>query len=468
MRRSQHQPFGSASALQRSWQRAPGLWGLWGLQGLAKRLRARPQLALKLALALPLASSIACQERCDETTSVAESEGDDHFETPPGERLNVVVVVFESLRSRSATPYAPDLETTPFLDSLAKGGVLVNTAYTVIPHTSKALVSIFCGLYPEIVKAVNEAEPGALPRRCLAQSLSEGGYGTLFIQPARPSFENRASMVERLGFEEFLGPDDLPRAGFDESSYFGYEDDIMLAPALEWVDRQGESPFFLAVLTLTPHHDYGVPVGFPSKPYVDDPTLNNYLNTVAYTDRFIGKLHAGLEDRGLLENTIFVVSGDHGEGFGEHGRTQHDNVLWEEGLRVPLLLSGPGVGSPGMVIDGLRQTIDIVPTIASLLGLQLNGHMPGLDLFETAGHERLFASCWANDLCMAMLEGDRKAIYHYEERSPEVFDLTVDPLEQTNILDEGDNRDFADDAIAAMLDWKTTTNTEYACAADER
>ncbi len=389
------------------------------------------------------------------------------MDTPPDERLNVVIVVFESLRARSATPHAPSLQTTPFLGSLAEGGALVDTAYTVLPHTSKALVSIFCGLYPEVVKAVNEAEPGVLPRACLAQSLSEGGYGTLFIQPARPTFENRASMVERLGFEEFLSADDLPHAGFDESSYFGYEDDIMLAPALEWVDRQGDDPFFLAVLTLTPHHDYGVPLGFPTTPFVADRTLNNYLNTLAYTDRFIGKLHAGLEDRGLLESTLFVVTGDHGEGFGEHGRTQHDNVIWEEGLRVPIVLSGPGVGPPGTVVDGLRQTIDIVPTVASLLGLQLGGTLPGLDLFGSAGHERLFATCWANDRCMAMLEGERKAIYHYEARSPEVFDLSEDPLERTNIVDEGDNRDFADDAIAAMLGWKQATNAEYACGSSD-
>lgn len=464
MRRSQRQPLGSASPSRGRRRRVLGPHAL--AAELRSGLRAGPllPLLLSLPLTLVLSSSLACQGPCESATTAVDDGGDeDIFDTPADERLNVVIVVFESLRARSATPYAPSLETTPFLDSLAQEGVLVDTAYTVLPHTSKALVSIFCGLYPEVVKAVNEAEPGVLPRACLAQSLSEGGYGTLFIQPARPSFENRASMVESLGFEEFLGPDDLPHEGFDESSYFGYEDDIMLAPALEWVDRQGDDPFFLAVLTLTPHHDYGVPLGFPSTPYVTDPTLNNYLNTLAYTDRFIGKLHAGLEDRGLLENTLFVVTGDHGEGFGEHGRTQHDNVIWEEGLRVPIVLSGPGVGPPGTVVDGLRQTIDIVPTVASLLGLQLGGDLPGLDLFGSVGHDRLFASCWANDLCMAMIEGDRKAIYHYEERSPEVFDLSEDPLEHTNILDEGDNHDFADDAIAAMLAWKQATNEEYAC-----
>jgi arylsulfatase A-like enzyme len=386
----------------------------------------------------------------------------------PLDAPNVVLIAMESSRARSTTPYNPDLETTPFLAQLAAEGTLVAEAYTVVPHTTKALVPIHCGIPPKLVKSIDETAPDAIPVTCLGERLAELGFATLFIQPARASWEDRPALVTNFGFATLLAKADLPTEGFDESSYFGYEDDIMLGPAFDWIDAQdADRPFFLSVLTLTAHHDYGVPEGFPLQPFHSNETYNNYLNTLAYTDRFIGELHAGLEDRGLLESTLFVVTGDHGEGFGEHGRTQHDNVIWEEGLRVPIVLSGPGVGPPGTVVDGLRQTIDIVPTVASLLGLQLGGTLPGLDLFGSAGHERLFATCWANDRCMAMLEGERKAIYHYEARSPEVFDLSEDPLERTNIVDEGDNRDFADDAIAAMLGWKQATNAEYACGSSD-
>ncbi|HEY8376216.1 MAG TPA: sulfatase-like hydrolase/transferase, partial [Nannocystis sp.] len=202
--------------------------------------------------------------------------------------------------------------------------------------------------------------------------------------------------------------------------------------------------------------------GYRARDYAGDPRFNDYLNTVAYTDRFIGKLHAGLFERGLLENTIFVVIGDHGEAFGEHGRTQHDNVIWEEGLRVPLILSGPGVGPPGRVVEGLFQSIDVAPTIARLVGLPAPPAWVGVDLLESAGHERLFFSCWHDDTCMAMREGARKAIYHYGEPETVVHDVVADPLETEDMSHEGDHAAFAEAAVEAMFQWRTATNGRYA------
>lgn len=376
------------------------------------------------------------------------------------DRPNVVLVVMESTRHSAVTPYAPELPTTPFLDGLAQAGARVETAYTVVPHTSKALVGIECGYYPQITQEIAEASAPALPGECLAGLLRGAGYATFFIQPATASFEARAGLVANFGFARFAGKEKLPQAGFDESSYFGFEDDIMLAPALEWVDSL-ECPFFLSVLTLTAHHDYTVPAGYPEQEYAADPTFNDYLNTVAYTDRFIGELHAGLAERGLLNDTIFVVIGDHGEGFGEHGRTQHDNVIWEEGLRVPLILSGPGVGPPGRVIEGLFQSIDVAPTIARLVGLEAPAGWLGVDVLESAGHERLFFSCWYDDTCMAMREGARKAIYHFGDPQTVVHDVVADPIETSDISHEGDNASFAEAAVNAMFEWRTRANLRY-------
>ena len=89
-----------------------------------------------------------------------------------------------------------------------------------------------------------------------------------------------------------------------------------------------------------------------------------YLNTITYFDGVLAELFRLLDERGFLKNTVVLLVGDHGEAFGEHGKRQHDDVLWEEGVHVPLLLHGPRdlVGPPRRV-GGLRQLMDLVPTI---------------------------------------------------------------------------------------------------------
>jgi arylsulfatase A-like enzyme len=233
----------------------------------------------------------------------------------------------------------------------------------------------------------------------------------------------------------------------------------MLDPALAWIDEQS-CPFFLGVLTLTPHHDYGIPDGFPATAWSGDENLNNYLNTVAYVDRFVGKLFAGLEARGLIDNTIFVVAGDHGEGFGEHGRTQHDSVIWEEGLRVPLIVRGPGI-EPGSAVTGLRQLQDIPPTILRMLDLEVPTELDGLDLFTSLGHERVFASCWPDERCMAMIEGNQKVIDHYEHQGEQMFVLDDDPLEENDVASVGENPAYVEMAVALMRQWRDDVNARY-------
>ncbi|MCB9566018.1 MAG: sulfatase-like hydrolase/transferase [Myxococcales bacterium] len=418
--------------------------------------------AAALALTFPLVALPACNG--DDSGTSWESDSGSSSESGGIDGLNVVIVVFESARARSTTLYDPDLGTTPFLVDLAAQGVMVEESHAVVTHTSKALMPVFCGIDPKIVKPIDEALPHGIPVPCLAELLDQKGYGTFFIQPARASWESRPEVVANMGFAEFASKETLPSEGFDESSYFGFEDDIMLGPALDWIDRQN-APFFLGVLTLTPHHDYGVPAGFPIQPFDDNDVYNRYLNCLAYTDRFIGKLHAGLAARGLLEDTLFIVVGDHGEGFGEHGVSGHDRVTYQEGLRVPLVLSGPGFGEAGTRITGIRQNSDILPTVARLLDVGIDdAAYTGRDLLGPA-HTRIFASSWQEDYTLAMREGSLKALYHFGRKPNEVFDVDADPHETVNIIGEGDNQSFADDAIAAMLEWRSAINARYEAAA---
>jgi lipoteichoic acid synthase len=353
-------------------------------------------------------------------------------ETRADRHHNIVLVVLESARAKSFSPYANGVAVTPFFDELAKRGALVENAYTVAPHTTKALVSIQCGIYPRLDPEPYEAVEKGIPVRCLPDLLRDAGYRSAFFQPAEENFERRKDLVREFGYGAFTGKQSLRAPGFDESNYLGFEDRALIEPVMEWVDREA-SPFLLTVLTLASHHPYSIPAGFSGDSFVEDRSENDYLNTLAYTDRFVRELYREFEARGLVENTIFVVLGDHGEAFGEHGVRQHDAVPYEEGLHVPMLLVGPPF-KPGHPITGLRQHIDVLPTILEATGFRLEQpSRPGRSMLSTGGHERLYFSCHYRDYCLAGRNAREKVIHHYAERGPELFDLLVDPEERINL-----------------------------------
>jgi lipoteichoic acid synthase len=389
---------------------------------------------------------------------------------------NVIVITLESVSAKATslygvTPdYKPSERVTPFMEKLAASGARVERAYTVVPHTSKALVAIHCGVYPKFVPPVVEAEPGAIPSPCLARLLREQGFATAFFQPAEENYEGRSNLVAEFGFETFIGKESLNGKGFDEASYFGWEDDVLIGPLTEWALKQHAKgkPFFAGVLTLTSHHPYAIPKGYPVRRLVGDPILNDYLNTVAYTDRFLERLFASLEAKGLLKETLVIVSGDHGEAFGEHGRYQHDTGVYEENARVPMIAVGPGI-APGTKVEGLRQIVDVLPTALERLGFEPSRPLLGASLLGEVKRKELYLHCYFQKRCRALLEESRKTIDNYQTRGLEVFDLEKDPFERENLF--GTNTSFDHEArskSARMDNLAGETNALYVAQSKAR
>jgi len=380
---------------------------------------------------------------------------------PDGPPPNVIVIVMESLRARSITPYDPTLDTTPFLASLAARGATADTAWTAVTHTSKAIVGALCGVYPKLDVPIEEAEPTGLPTPCLARILRQRGYDTAFMQTATAHFERRDQLVENMDYETFLSKETIAQRDFEETSYFGWEDEALLQPALDWIGPRAKSgkPFFLTLLTLSTHHTYGTPSDFPKKKRASG-ELDDYLNAVSYLDGVLEKLFAGLEEQGALDRTLVVLAGDHGEGFGEHGRRQHDSVIYEEGLHVPLMLIGPGV-APGSRIGGLRHLVDIAPTVLEWLGTPVTSGLPGKSLLTSDGHPFLFGSCWLRQRCMATRDATHKYIWHFDKQAAELFDLTADPLEREDLLPETAEATWAP-MKERLLAWRADNHARWA------
>ncbi len=390
---------------------------------------------------------------------------------PPAPRAtaqspNVLVVILEATarRATSLDPHGPS--NTPTLVSLARESLEVEWMRAVVPHTSKSLVSIFCGRAPALQQRIIETANN-YPMRCLPAILAENGWSTAFFQSADGRFEKRPRLAARMGFSSFVAWQDIepPPAPL---GYLASDDMSLVEPVAAWI-RQQRGPFFAAVLTSATHHPYEL------TPWVSERTgataehdqAQRYLALVNGADAMLAALLRSLEESGHDRDTIVAVFGDHGEAFGEHGGYQHDNIYTEEGLRVPFLLRAPDRVQPGVLREP-RSLMDLAPTILDVAGVPYHAdRFEGRSLLaaEPPGTRRRFA-CWYDDTCHGYVEGYSKLVVLPGSRSWLVFDLLADPRESRPLIDPSQWSESAKESAAwydshrydhSSLTWEGTT-----------
>jgi arylsulfatase A-like enzyme len=232
--------------------------------------------------------------------------------------------------------------------------------------------------------------------------------------------------------------------------------DVTFGRAQEWLRRHREERFFLFLHTYQVHYPYvpppqyatlfadGVPADAP--PVVQDAA--NYDREIRFTDDMLRDLFATIRELGLDDNTVVVLTSDHGEEFGEHGCTWHGEQLYDEVTRVPLMLWGSGIPA-GKRIPEPVGLIDVMPTILELAGVAIPGQAMGQSLVPSlaSGHappdRHLFSEAWTEKSCdryayqkpgFAVRTGTRKLIRYRlgDVFRYELYDLATDPLERSN------------------------------------
>ena len=207
--------------------------------------------------------------------------------------------------------------------------------------------------------------------------------------------------------------------------------------ALEWLDERRTSRFFAWVHFYDAHSPYDPPEPYKSR-YADRP----YAGEIAFVDSQVGRLLAWLDAHQLLDKTIVVVIGDHGESLGDHGEGTHGFFVYESVLHVPLLIRAPYDAMRGRSVSDVVRSVDVLPTVLDLLGIaverEVRGPEPGLaddrrqrglglDAYAEAVYPR-FHFGWSD---LRTLQAGR---YKYiEAPRPELYDLEKDPKESTNI-----------------------------------
>jgi arylsulfatase A-like enzyme len=370
------------------------------------------------------------------------------------ERPNVILISIDTLRADHLGCYGYHRESSPNIDRMAAEGTLFENAFSPTAWTLPGHASMFSGLAPQRHGATRSETAIRSEVPLVAEILRDHGYRTAGVV-------NAPFMQAKFGFDR----------GFDGFTYVPkLEVDRHQKTVLDTLHADDGRPFFLFLHYMSVHDPYAPedpynrfvgtyeqPIGVDGQRLLKlwramdrgEATLNAdevrflddlYTGGVLSVDARIGELLESLEQLGLAEDTVIILTSDHGEEFMEHGSIVHTKTLYDELLSVPLIVRGPGVPA-GARVRSMAGLVDIMPTVLGLVGLDIPNGLDGLDL----------ADYWHDDsvprrlleIETSWIDGTRakrgirtpthKLIVDLEAGTTEFYDLVEDPGETQNL-----------------------------------
>ncbi len=277
------------------------------------------------------------------------------------ERPNVLLISLDTTRADHLGAYGYGPAATPQIDSLAATGFLFHRHLTPVPITLPAHTTLLTGHFPPTHTA-HDNGTFVVPADALtlAEVLSEAGYDTAAFVAAFPL---SAKFGLNQGFAQY--DDTLPEPRWDQRGIFFAErsaGEVVRSALQHHIQRQSQRPFFTFLHFFDPHQPQMPPAPFDFR-FRELP----YDGEIAYVDEQLGLLFTFLKERGLWDNTLVVLTADHGEGLGEHGELTHAILLHQATLHIPLILRGPGV--PHGETREWTSSTQVFATILELVGL---------------------------------------------------------------------------------------------------
>jgi len=357
------------------------------------------------------------------------------------DRPNVVLVTLDTTRADHLGCYGYAHPTSPNIDALARRGVLFTQATSPAPLTLPAHSSIMTGMYPTYHGVrVNGSTALGGDQHTLAEALSEKGYETgAFV--AAFVLDGRWGLSQGFDFYDDLF--DLEKYEHVDLAGVQRPANEVMDAALAWLERREQDPFFAWIHLYDPHTPYEPPEPFASRHHDRGPR-GLYDAEIAFADEQVGRCASWLRDRGLDRKTVLVVMGDHGEGLGSHGEGNHGYFVYDYAVRVPLVVAVPFDQLAGVRVDSQVSAVDVLPTLLELSGGDLTAEVHGRSLVPVMLDPRRDTGAYAYSESMTpnlqfgwgALQCLRSPRYKLiKAPRPELYDLSVDPGEQTNVFD---------------------------------
>ena len=427
-------------------------------------------------------------------------------EPPP----DVLLISIDTLRVDFVSAYGASYADTPAIDRLAAEGARFDAHYTVMSHTAPAHCTMLTGLFPSEHglrmngRSMSERTP------YLPEALRHAGYRTA-ATVGGTMLSSRFGFGR--GFERYDEPPPPSRGDMQDDEHDAADYTILgeevVDKALEALAEDDGRPLFLWVHMYDPHDPYSAPGAGRAteeelalvRPYLPESdrfeeaelarNWVKYRQEVQYSDRQIARLMEAWDARPGADRSIVVLTSDHGEGLFEHGYRGHGALLYEEQLRVPMILRKRDVIEPGSAVDSLTSMVDLCATVTDLAGLpaiedrgrSLTEHLrargePARPVFaerrdygkSLANRENALRAiqrfegtatgATGDDGVIAVVQDGWKLLWSPGTRS-ELYDLVNDPDEAVNLVEEEDERARA--MLDLIAEW-----LERARTADER
>ncbi len=452
------------------------LW--YGLAEAAKKLRKTPEqtpaprsfLSHRLSMLLRISAGMAAGVLICLSGGLAAYR---QLAEPDGP--NIIIIVIDALRKDHVGVYGYKRDTTPCIDHFARSAVVFKRPVSQSSWTAPAVSSLFTSLYPS-AHDVNGLKV-TLNKKLVtfAEKMKNRGYATV-------AFVANPYISKNFYFDQGF---DL----FDEinDSYKPLASDVN-SKALPWLAEHSRSPFFMYLHYMDVHGPYGAPEPYDTfftspvpRPMTQkeiktmrkftglfrtgNSDLNYYMDrydgAIRYVDHHIGKLLETLQHHGLYENSIIMITSDHGETFFEHGMVEHGCYLYTEEIDIPLIMKLPRHIAGHIDTNRLIGLVDVMPFIEQLIEKPLSAAVHNRALPAPVGTDRSFSellrtkkhgSPWSP--IIAMVKDGYKAIYSVQSGTvTELYDMRYDPEEQHNIAEK--NTDLCLMFKRNIEDWRS-------------
>ncbi len=389
-------------------------------------------------------------------------------------RPNIILVTIDTVRADHIGAYGHSNATTPFIDSIARDGVLFERAYSGSSWTVPAMASLFTSMYPYqhnvdrggVVSGTATLQPGLSGEiDTLAEQLKAGGYTTFGVA-------TNVHLSKPLGFAQ--GFDHFVNQGFNNAPWVHQQ-------VADWTEEMAASaPFFLWLHYFDPHDKYAARRPFADRfnleamedfpelavetprsrdkrfrsisgqvmrdlkkdPFTETPlgiqTMETlYDSEIRYTDKWLKRTLSMVDPK---ETAILILSADHGEEFRDHGGLGHRRSLYQELTQVPFIIRSPGQIPPGTRLSEPVSTLDIYPTLLGLVGLDPVKGLAGIDLSDAATEatepERrplLQSTRRSGEVLRSVVAFPMRLIVNETTGGVELFDIENDAKEERNI-----------------------------------